>query len=199
MMNNEEKIAEFFRKYRDKVQNPIIKGFLANEDNLSLLKKYILNPTDANKNKVDKAFKQHYNRVLKIKYVSNLIYFFTMDYNIKRRKENDTVLLILDKSSEYDARTPLKDLIEDKNEEKHTLNRNLLDDIESERLIKALQTLTEKQLLILDLIYHKQLTLKEISEILKTTPQNISNLHRKSLKKLNQILSEEVKSKYDKE
>ncbi|MFD1608245.1 sigma-70 family RNA polymerase sigma factor [Oceanobacillus luteolus] len=198
-MNNEEKIAEFFRKYRDKVQNPIIKGFLANEDNLSLLKKYILNPTDANKNKVDKAFKQHYNRVLKIKYVSNLIYFFTMDYNIKRRKENDTVLLILDKSSEYDARTPLKDLIEDKNEEKHTLNRNLLDDIESERLIKALQTLTEKQLLILDLIYHKQLTLKEISEILKTTPQNISNLHRKSLKKLNQILSEEVKSKYDKE
>ena len=199
MKRNEEKIAEFFRKYRDKVQNPIIKGFLANEDNLSLLKKYILNPTDANKNKVDKAFKQHYNRVLKIKYVSNLIYFFTMDYNIKRRKENDTVLLILDKSSEYDARTPLKDLIEDKNEEKHTLNRNLIDDIESERLIKALQTLTEKQLLILDLIYHKQLTLKEISEILKTTPQNISNLHRKSLKKLNQILSEEVQSKYDKE
>ncbi|MCM3740618.1 sigma-70 family RNA polymerase sigma factor [Oceanobacillus luteolus] len=199
MKRNEEKIAEFFLKYRDKVQNPIIKGFLANEDNLSLLKKYILNPTDANKSKVDKAFKQHYNRVLKIKYVSNLIYFFTMDYNIKRRKENDTVLLILDKSSEYDARTPLKDLIEDKNEEKHTLNRNLLDDIESERLIKALQTLTEKQLLILDLIYHKQLTLKEISEILKTTPQNISNLHRKSLKKLNQILSEEVQSKYDKE
>lgn len=199
MKRNEEKITEFFRKYRDKVQNPIIKGFLANEDNLSLLKKYILNPTDANKNKVDKAFKQHYNRVLKIKYVSNLIYFFTMDYNIKRRKENDTVLLILDKSSEYDARTPLKDLIEDKNEEKHTLNRNLIDDIESERLIKALQTLTEKQLLILDLIYHKQLTLKEISEILKTTPQNISNLHRKSLKKLNEILSEEVQSKYDKE
>lgn len=199
MKRNEEKIAEFFRKYRDKVQNPIIKGFLSNEDNLSLLKKYILNPTDANKNKVDKAFKQHYNRVLKIKYVSNLIYFFTMDYNIKRRKENDTVLLILDKSSEYDARTPLKDLIEDKNEEKHTLNRNLLDDIESERLIKALQTLTEKQLFILDLIYHKQLTLKEISEILKTTPQNISNLHRKSLKKLNEILSEEVQSKYDKE
>ncbi len=199
MKRNEEKIAEFFRKYRDKVQNPIIKGFLANEDNLSLLKKYILNPTDANKKKVDVAFKQHYNRVLKIKYVSNLIYFFTMDYNIKRRKENDTVLLILDKSSEYDARTPLKDLIEDKNEEKHTLNRNLLDDIESERLIKALQTLTEKQLLILDLIYHKQLTLKEISEILKTTPQNISNLHRKSLKKLNELLTEEVQSKYDKE
>lgn len=110
MNNNEEKIAAFFEKYRDKVQNPIIKGFLSNEDNLTLLKKYIVDPTDVNKKKVDEAFKQHYTKVLKIKYVSNLIYYFSIDFNKKSRKENDTVLLILDKSSENDDRTSIKDL-----------------------------------------------------------------------------------------
>lgn len=74
-------------------------------------------------------------------------------------------------------------------------DNHLLENIESEPLINALKTLTNRQLMILDMIYHKQFTPKEISDILQTTPQNISNLHRKSLRKLKRILREEVHSK----
>lgn len=194
-MIEEEKITEFILENRDKIENPIIQGFLSNEYNLSLLKKYILVPSDVNKNNVDEAFKFHYNRVLKIKYVSNLIHFFSMDYDKKRRKDNEKVLLILDKTSRNDDRTLIKDLIQDNNQVQHSYESNLLENIESVTLVGALKKLTDRQLKILDMIYHKQLPIKEISEILNTTPQNISNLHRKALKKLSHLLKEEVHSK----
>ncbi|WP_111703550.1 sigma-70 family RNA polymerase sigma factor [Lederbergia lenta] len=37
---------------------------------------------------------------------------------------------------------------------------------------------------MLELIYLKELKLIEIAHILKSTPQNVSNLHRKALKTL---------------
>jgi len=60
--------------------------------------------------------------------------------------------------------------------------------VENEQLFKALKTLTGKQLQILELIYVKDCTIKVIAETLHTSPQNISNLHRKALKKLQQML-----------
>ena len=39
------------------------------------------------------------------------------------------------------------------------------------------------------MIYVKELSIKEIAHTLQTTPQNISNLHRKALNKLKTTLS----------
>lgn len=55
---------------------------------------------------------------------------------------------------------------------------------DNETLITGLKSLTKKQLIILNLIYIKELKLIEIANLLGTTPQNISNQHRKSLNKL---------------
>lgn len=63
-----------------------------------------------------------------------------------------------------------------------------MDNIEDVQLLKSLQKLTVKQLQILEMIYVKELSIKEIAQILKTTPQNISNHHRKALNKLNHSL-----------
>lgn len=70
----------------------------------------------------------------------------------------------------------------------------LLEKIENEQLFKGLQKLTDKQLQILEMIYVKDYSIKVIAETFQTTPQNISNLHRKALKKLHHqnIRKEEI-------
>ncbi|MEX3747304.1 sigma-70 family RNA polymerase sigma factor [Lysinibacillus xylanilyticus] len=191
MEKDNQKVEEFFYRNNKQVNNPIIKSFLSDSENLYLVQKAILYPTDSNKKLVDESFQSHYINVRKIKYVSNLIYFFSLDFDKKRRKLQKHTLLILDKGISEEGGTTAKELIEDESHEKelnHIVGEGLLDNIEDEQLLKSLQKLTVKQLQILEMIYVKDLTTKEIAQKLRTTPQNISNLHRKALNKLNHIL-----------
>lgn len=190
-MEKQQKIENLLNKNRDEIKNPLMQGLLSDENNLSILEQFINDPSNANESKVEGVFQKHYERVQKTKYISNLIYFFSVDFDKKQRKLNDRNLLILDKSTSYDTKTTVKETILDESQEIKLSEKNLLDEVENEKLIKALKTLTDKQLLILNLIYLQELPLKEISIQLKTTPQNISNQHRKALKRLNQIINEE--------
>ncbi|MFF2178041.1 sigma-70 family RNA polymerase sigma factor [Lysinibacillus sp. NPDC058147] len=191
MEKDNQKIEEFFYRNNEQVNNPIIKSFLSDSQNLYLVQKAILYPTDINKKRVDESFQSHYKNVRKTKYVSNLIYFFSLDFDKKRRRLQNRSLLILDKGlSEKDGKTA-KELIVDASNEielDNIVGEGLLDNIEDEQLLKSLQKLTEKQLQILEMIYVKELSIKEIAQTLQTTPQNISNLHRKALNKLNNTL-----------
>lgn len=191
MKNDKQKIEEFFYRNNEQVNNPIVKSFLSDPQNLYLVQKAILYPTDLNKKLVDESFQSHYINVRKIKYVSNLIYFFSLDFDKKRRRLQKRSLLILDKGLSEEGETTLKELIEDSRNENgldHLIGGGLLDNIEDVQLLKSLQKLTVKQLQILEMIYVKELSIKEIAQILKTTPQNISNHHRKALNKLNHSL-----------
>ncbi|MGE8001439.1 sigma-70 family RNA polymerase sigma factor [Lysinibacillus sp. NPDC093190] len=191
MEKDNQKIEEFFYRNNEQVNNPIIKSFLSDSQNLYLVQKAILYPTDINKKLVDDSFQSHYKNVRKTKYVSNLIYFFSLDFDKKRRRLQNRTLLILDKGlSEKDGKTA-KELIEgasNDTELDNIVGEGLLDNIEDEQLLKSLQKLTVKQLQILEMIYVKELSIKEIAQTLQTTPQNISNLHRKALNKLNNTL-----------
>jgi len=183
-----QKIEEFFYRNNEQINNPIIKSFLSDSNNFYLVQNAILYPTDRNKKLVDESFQSHYINVRKIKYVSNLIYFFSLDFDKKRRRLQNRTLLILDKGLSEDGGTTAKELIEDVSigkELDHIVGEGLLDNIEDEQLLKSLQILTVKQLQILEMIYVKELSIKEIAQTLQTTPQNISNLHRKALNKLN--------------
>jgi RNA polymerase, sigma 28 subunit, SigD/FliA/WhiG len=57
-----------------------------------------------------------------------------------------------------------------------------------EILIKALDTLTEKEKKVITLYYFEELTLKEISKILDVSESRISQLHTKALQKMKKIL-----------
>lgn len=191
MKNDKQKIEEFFYRNNEQVNNPIIKSFLSDSQNLYLVQKAILYPTDLNKKLVDESFQSHYINVRKIKYVSNLIYFFSLDFDKKRRRLQNRSLLILDKRLSEEGETTQKELIEDLRNENgldHLIGGGLLDRIEDVQLLKSLQKLTVKQLQILEMIYVKELSIKEIAQLLQTTPQNISNHHRKALNKLNHSL-----------
>ncbi|MGE7696612.1 RNA polymerase sigma factor [Lysinibacillus sp. NPDC094177] len=191
MEKDNQKIEEFFYRNNEQVSNPIIKSFLSDSENLHLVQKAILYPTDINKKLVDESFQSHYINVRKTKYVSNLIYFFSLDFDKKRRRKQNRTLLILDNGlSKYGGTTAIEQ-IEDASNEKELDNivgEGLLDNIEDEQLLKALQKLTVRQLQILEMLYVKELSIKEIGQTLQTSPQNISNLHRNALNKLNYTL-----------
>ncbi|MCY9547008.1 sigma-70 family RNA polymerase sigma factor [Lysinibacillus xylanilyticus] len=191
MEKDNQKIEDFFYRNNEQVNNPIIKSFLSDSQNLYLVQKAILYPTDINRKLVDESFQSHYKNVRKTKYVSNLIYFFSLDFDKKRRRLQNRSLLILDKGlSEKDGKTAIERIEDTSNETEldNIVGEGLLDNIEDEQLLKSLQKLTVKQLQILEMIYVKEKSLKEIAQTLQTTPQNISNLHRKALNKLNNIL-----------
>lgn len=191
MEKDNQKIEDFFYRNNEQVNNPIIKSFLSDSQNLYLVQKAILYPTDINRKLVDESFQSHYKNVRKTKYVSNLIYFFSLDFDKKRRRLQKRSLLILDKGlSEKDGKTAIERIEDASNETEldNIVGEGLLDNIEDEQLLKSLQKLTVKQLQILEMIYVKELSIKEIAQTLQTTPQNISNLHRKALNKLNNSL-----------
>ncbi|MGE7910820.1 sigma-70 family RNA polymerase sigma factor [Lysinibacillus xylanilyticus] len=188
MEKDNQKIEDFFYRNNEQVNNPIIKSFLSDSQNLYLVQKAILYPTDINRKLVDESFQSHYKNVRKTKYVSNLIYFFSLDFDKKRRRLQNRSLLILDKGlSEKDGKTAIERIEDASNETEldNIVGEGLLDNIEDEELLKSLQKLTVKQLQILEMIYVKELSIKDIAQTLQTTPQNISNLHRKALNKLN--------------
>lgn len=179
------KIREFFKRNEESLKNPVIANFLSIKENEDALIKALLEPTAFNRGVVDRKFREHYNYVKKIKYVSNLIYYFSIDFDKRERKNKERNQLILDKSVSDDSNTTVKDLIIDKKRRpEDSMGDRITDHLERKELIDSIDDLTYKQVEILELIYLQGLTLKEVSDVTKTTPQNISNQHRKIIRKI---------------
>lgn len=189
MYNEQEKklIDDFFHRNQQNLENPIIKSFLKNRENYQLVIQAILEPTRTNMDIVDHLFQAHYMKVKKIKYVSTLIHFFSIDYDKRKRRENQRNLLILDKPLSTDSEVSPKDLIVDEQSIPITFGSSLIDNIEDEKLAEALKRLSSKQLRILEMLYLENRPLKEVAEILHLSPQNASNHHKKALKKIYQF------------
>lgn len=59
-------------------------------------------------------------------------------------------------------------------------------------LVKALETLTEKETSVITLYYYEDLTLKEISQILSVSESRVSQLHSRALQKMKGMLGDSV-------
>lgn len=80
--------------------------------------------------------------------------------------------------SEYDFESP------------DTPENTLTKSESQEMLAKAIDELPERERLIISLYYHDELSLKEISSILKVSESRISQLHTKAIKELRRALLE---------
>lgn len=178
---------------KDAIDNPLIKGFLNNDTNFQAFEKAILNPTIENKDRVEILFKEYYKGIRVNAYFTNLIRYYSIDFDKKVRKLKDRYTATLDKPANDNENAPsFKDLITDKTiEDDELIPDNTLREIISDDLLyQALDVLTTFQYQILDLIYVKNLSQIEIAELMNSTPQNISNTHRRSLRKLKKTISE---------
>ncbi|PDY77412.1 sigma-70 family RNA polymerase sigma factor [Bacillus cereus] len=182
-------LENVFLYSKDKLEQPIIKSFLALEENRGLLNKFRANPSGETQKRLDDAFKSFFKRVRKIKYFNNLIHFLSIDFDKKVRKNNERLSLTLDKPMIDETTTTIKDNFPDPTAYLNFVsNPSLLDDIENNKLYQSLENLTEKQLQIIELLYAKNLTNNEAAYYLNTSPQNVTNIHKKALNKLRSIL-----------
>lgn len=180
-------LEEIIDKHIREAKNPLIKGFLEDEENRRLYGNALIAPTEENKRLVEESFSKYYEKVRQISYFSSMIKFVGIDYNKKICKLNNRYLLILDQplQSDTDETTSIKDMIADpKAPYFYEGEQTLKSQITNKRLFKALDVLTDRQKEVLQMKYVQKLSNIEIAAILNSTPQNVSNTLKKALKKL---------------
>ena len=101
--------------------------------------------------------------------------------------EDVVITSIYEKKNSYDDSLEVIDTIEDNGQSPHERAEN--ENIKS-NLEKALQRLPEKERVTLYLYYQKDMTMKEIGQIIGTSESRVCQLHTQGLVKLKKILNE---------
>ncbi|WP_306008490.1 sigma-70 family RNA polymerase sigma factor [Bacillus sp. MMSF_3353] len=198
-MLKQEKMNRFTKKYAEAFKQPIIQNFLKNPNNNKIFMNYIQNPkSKCYIEELDQSFKIFYKKAKIGRYLDNLIHFYSIDYDKKMRKINSRFLLTLNGSGKESTDNGLIEKLDKYcNEDEKTVmeliisnSEGLQDQIENEFLHKALLKLTPKQQCIIELIYVRGLSNIEIAEYFDDSPQNISAIHKRALKKLKEEYSQ---------
>ena len=166
------------------LENPLLKSFLDETENYKSFENAIFEPSEENKEKVEELFKIHYEKVRFTAYFNKLINNFAVDFDKKIRKLQQRFSLTLDNTQEISL---IESTVKNPSigvEDMDITLTSLEEEIGDIKLSKAIKSLTKTQYKILELIYVGKLTNLEVANLLDSSPQNISNLHRKALKKL---------------
>ncbi|QPW51618.1 sigma-70 family RNA polymerase sigma factor (plasmid) [Bacillus thuringiensis] len=190
-------ISEFLQTNKKFSQQPIVKSFLAKTEYRNLLALSLDSNDPSIKKELDYKFKQFYRKARIIKYISNLIYFYSIDFDKKVRRYSKKNKLILDQPVNNDSEHSNITLLDKMSSTNIDIIESLLCEkkdnleayLEDEKIINAFQQLTIKQKEILKYIYIHELKNKEIALLKNETPQNISQIHQGALKKLRSILN----------
>lgn len=165
-------------------ENKLLKTFLEDEENFLLFENAVLNPTIENRKKVEDTFQIYYEQIRKFAYINSLIRIYSVDFDKRVRKLRNRYSLILDQPVNDEAANTntYKNIIPSElNQENYS---SLREAVGNEPLYNALEILTDFQYLILELIYVYNLSKTEIAKLVETSPQNISNTHKKAIVKL---------------
>ncbi|MGG3522557.1 sigma-70 family RNA polymerase sigma factor [Bacillus pseudomycoides] len=189
-------IEAYCRKYKEKMNEPIVRNFLKDKENYALFQEAILNPTEENTSMLNNAFAEYYRKVKVINYISNLVYFYSIDFDkrISLYKKRNLFSLTVpheetDKSlNNLDALTSSEEDLTYNDFENMNKKDDLKDHIDDDLLYKALDVLSDKQIRILTLMYLNDHTNKEVAEILNESVQTISYNHNKALSKIKEFM-----------
>jgi len=193
----EKEIKKFYKENEEFLNNSLIKTFLQVKGNQELLEKALQEPSEENRKKLDNKFREYYLKVRMIKYVSSLIYYYTIDFDKRINKRNNRFNLIIDGTEnnnphEDSASITHKYASSNSTEQEYFNNtRSFSEIIENEKLYYVYNQLTDKQKQILEMIYVRGYTNKEVADFFNETPQNISNLHKRALNRIKKYLLED--------
>lgn len=185
--SNNNKIEKYREKNKTMLKDPLRKNFLEIPEYNALFEDAILSNFDKEKvQKVEEAFNIYYEQVRKKAYLINMLRQSAIDFDKKVRKQRQRFLLTLDQPINDNDSLTFKEkyAVESSNNNDSFPESNLYNEIADEKLFNLLGTLSEKQYQIVDLCYFKQKSNSEVAQLLNTTPQNVSNLKRKILRKL---------------
>lgn len=166
--------------------NKMIKNFLNDTMNYSLFTKFINSPTIIDLEKLDNAFQKYYMEARLVKYFSEIIYYHSINYDKKIRKYSQHNRLMF-KQDENQSNT-LMDLLHfyepDMAESILLYEDQLINHIGDIRLYQIYQQLNIRQRQVLGLYCIHSFSPKEISVILKVSPQFVYKILNRSLTKM---------------
>lgn len=196
--SDKEILNNYISKNKELFQQPIIKQFFSEKDNKKLLVHFVKGNARS-KEKLDSKFRSFYYQAKVISYIANLIHFYSIDYDKKVNQISSRFPLVMDKSISKNQDDSLKivDLIhkEEVNYEEEFECKRLENIVTDETICKSIHTLTEKQKDVLELVYIRGYTPKEVAELYGDSKQNISNIKSKALRKIREYYSSNTENR----
>lgn len=192
-----KKYQEFQRKHPVFFRQAIVRSFLQENTNYELVQQALCSPNEKNRKKVDEAFRKFYGNIRILTYLSNLIYYNTINFDKKMKKHYNRERLTLDQplqNKDGNEKLSLGDMLyySEPDITDSIIYQTMADYVGDVQLYQAIKVLTSKQQEILTYKYVYGLQNKEIADLLKSSPQNISKLHQTALQKLKKHLKQEV-------
>jgi RNA polymerase sigma factor (sigma-70 family) len=172
------------QKHTRLFEQPIIQLFLHDPKGLQIFMDTVDNPTLSNIHHLNEEFQLFYYRARVYKYLCSLIYYFSVDFDKRNRKQKERYPVIFDQSVEGDFSISDKIGYMDKQLEKIGETNELSSLVSDEGLHQAFRKLTIKQEQVLTMAFSYGLSNKEIAAYFDETPQNISSIRKQALKKI---------------
>ncbi|MFK3937550.1 sigma-70 family RNA polymerase sigma factor [Alkalihalobacillus sp. NPDC078783] len=188
---------EFVITYEKALNTPVIKAFLEEEQHMELLIESIVEPTVKNREAVNEYFRSFYMELRLVKYLSQLIHFYSIDVSKRYRRHFARHSYVMDQPLSDDHSLYLHDVLESKGPSVESLvtdgGQHLEEMIENPALYKQFLKLSEKQKQVLNLYFLDGLSHKAIAKRLGSTPQNVSQIATRALSKLRTAIDQEDK------
>lgn len=188
---------EFVTTYEKALNTPVIRAFLEDEQHMKLLIESIDEPTTKNKEAVNESFRTFYMELRLVKYLSQLIHFYSIDVSKRYRRHFARHSYVMDQPLSDDHSLYLHDVLESKDPSVESLvtegGQHLEEVIESPALYKQFLKLSNKQKQVLNLYFVDGLSHKVIAKRLGSTPQNVSQIATRALLKLRTAIDQEDK------
>ncbi|AKG04104.1 hypothetical protein AAV35_004435 [Salimicrobium jeotgali] len=180
-------IEEFRKNNPTFMQQPIVRAFLQEERHLNLLQKHLQGDHQASI-LLDEKFRHYFYRAKIVSYLSNLIHYFSIDYDKRKNVDAQRFPLILNKPLDNNQEGDNQQLSEVLGGEEvpydELVEENLEDVFTNPTLSKAVRKLTRKQKHVLSLFFIHELNNKEIAAYLGDSEQNVSNLKTRALQNI---------------
>lgn len=168
------------------VGNRLLETFLIETENKQLYNSYLEHSTALKREMLERRFKYHVKKIRIFSYFVKTLHFESKRFDMKIRKLANQNPLILDNAADESGRN-LLDLIEsdisfEKTQESYTLEEI----IEDKKLYSIVSALSDKQKVILELIYVKALHEETIASQLGITKQAVNKTKKTALNKIRQ-------------
>lgn len=183
-MAQKQRLMAEIRTYPYLISNVLLRSFFQHKGYASLQKRAWQHPSAENLKALEDAFLDFKRMRRFLSYVSQTLYWEAVKFDQRKRRYQQTFPLIVDTSSEDPEEGPFETVTAEENLEKDRMETmaSTIEELCTEPwLIQAIQALTPAQKSVLFYVYKKGYTLTETASLLHTTPQNISNIHRRLL------------------
>lgn len=192
----EKRFSSFFSQFEKELANPLLRGFFQSEDHSLLLVRLLSFPTQENMMCLNEAFRRFYIEKQITGYLSKVIHHKARDYTRKYLKDKEACVTTLDQPLKADTTSTFLDLVSSEEDDAMDVLLNAMTNLQQHvsrpGLYTALNSLTDRQQVILNFYFLQNYTHKEIGDLLSISQQSVSKTYQKALFHLRKVLKEEV-------